>query len=204
MRVKAGEPAPHFAVEDLYGRRVALHDFTGRMLLLAFYRAAVCPLCNLRTWHLVERYPEYRQRGLDIIVFVESSSEQTHKYFDRLRAPFPIVADVQRTVYQLYGLENSLPAALLPIVTRLGAYIQAWSMRIGGNPVQNVFDMDGRMSSLPGDFLIGPDLRIHTAYYGRDAGDFLLFSEIDYFLGRMTGGGAIEFGQRKSRWHVRR
>jgi peroxiredoxin len=187
MRLKPGQPAPSFAVEDIYGRRVTLRDYTGRLLLLSFYRAAVCPLCSLRTWHLVDRFPEYQRRGLEIVVFVESSREQAHKYFDRLRAPFPIVADLNRAVYGLYGLENSLPAALLPVVTRCGAYLRAWSKRIGGNPFQNVLDMDGKMSSLPGDFLIGPDLAMQTAYYGRDAGDFLLFSEIDYFLDRYTG-----------------
>jgi peroxiredoxin len=168
--------------QDIYGRQVTLRDYTGRFLLLAFYRAAVCPLCSIRTLHLVNRYGEYRRNGLDIVVFVESSTGQAHKYLDRLRAPFPIVADLQRSIYALYGLERSLPAALLPLVTRIATYREAWSKRVGGNPFQNVLDMDGHMSSLPADFLIGPDGRIFTAYYGRDAGDFLLFSEIDRLL----------------------
>lgn len=58
----------------------------------------------------------------------------------------------------------------------------AWSKGVGGNPLQNIPDMDGSMGSLPGDFLVGPDGRLEIAYYGRDAGDFLLFSEIDRFL----------------------
>lgn len=189
MRLKTGQQAPYFVAEDIYGRRLSLQDYAGQLLLLSFYRAAVCPLCGLRTWHLVDRYREYQRRGLNIIVFVESSTEQAHKYVDRLRAPFPIVSDLHRSIYALYGLESSLPAALLPVISRMGAYALAWSKRVGGNPFQNLFAMDGRMSSLPGDFLIGADLRIQTAYYGRDAGDFLLFSEIEHFLDRANGRG---------------
>lgn len=199
MRLKAGQRAPNFVAEDISGGRLTLRDYTGQSLLLSFYRAAVCPLCSLRTWHLVDRYPEYQRRGLNIVVFVESSREQAHKYLDRLRAPFPIIGDLNRSVYALYGLENSLPAALWPVVSRLGAYAAAWSRRIGGNPFQNAFDMDGRMSSLPADFLIGPDQNIQTAYYGRDAGDFLLFSEIDRFLDRTNGRGRLSSGLRLPR-----
>jgi hypothetical protein len=42
--------------------------------------------------------------------------------------------------------------------------------------------MDGHPGRLPADFLLESDLRIHTAYYGHDAGDFMLFEEIDAFL----------------------
>jgi hypothetical protein len=39
--------------------------------------------------------------------------------------------------------------------------------------------MDGRFGRLPGDFLVGPDGRIGLVYYGRDAGDFLLFRDLE-------------------------
>jgi len=38
---------------DLYGRPVALEAYRGRNLLLSFNRAAPCPFCNVRAYHLV-------------------------------------------------------------------------------------------------------------------------------------------------------
>jgi hypothetical protein len=62
-------------------------------------------------------------------------------------------------------------------------YHEAAAKRLGGNVLQNVYQMDGRFGRLPADFLVGPDLRIRLAHYGQDAGDFLLFSTIDTFAG---------------------
>ena len=44
------------------------------------------------------------------------------------------------------------------------------------------FAMDGRKFRMPADFLLGPDLRIRSAHYGRDSGDFLMFSELESAL----------------------
>ncbi|WIG61043.1 MAG: hypothetical protein OJF49_003791 [Ktedonobacterales bacterium] len=182
MRLRSGQAAPLFEVADIYGRRVRLADYRGRKLLLAFYRAAVCPLCNVRTFHLIRRYEEYQRRGMQIVVFFESSPDLAHHYLDRLRSPFPIIADLKHEIYDHYGVGASLFGALWARLTRLSVYREAAQRGIGGNAVQNITQMDGKLGRLPGDFLIGPDLHIRRAYYGKDAGDFLLFSEIDEFV----------------------
>ena len=64
---------------------------------------------------------------------------------------------------------------------RGGAYREAARQHVGGNIIENVLKMDGKFSRLPADFLVGPDLRIRLAYYGKDAGDFLLFAAVDTF-----------------------
>jgi peroxiredoxin len=182
MRLKPGQLAPRFAVDDIYGRHVDLADLRGARVLLSFYRAAVCPLCNIRTWHLIDRYAEYRRQGLYHVAFYESSTQLTHQYLDRLRAPFPVVADFGRTVYGLYGLEWSLFGAFYAKLTRGPVYREATAKRVGGTTIQSVTQAGRAFGRLPGDFLIGPDQRIHTAYYGRDAGDFLPFAAIERFM----------------------
>jgi peroxiredoxin len=182
MRLKPGQQAPLFVAQDIYGQRVNLADYQGVSLLLSFYRAAVCPLCNLRTWHLIDRYPEYRRHGLYHIAFYESSPQRTHQYLDRLRAPFPVVADLDRAVYALYRLESSLLGAFYARLTRGSVYREAATKRIGGNTLQSVVQAGRAFGRLPADFLIAPGLRIHTAYYAKDAGDFLRFADIDRFV----------------------
>lgn len=41
---------------------------------------------------------------------------------------------------------------------------------------------DGAIAQLPAEFLIGPELTIERAYYGKDIGDHLSLSEIDAWL----------------------
>src|SRR5262249_46085720 len=112
MKLKVGQQAPLFYATDIYGKQVSLVRYFGGKLLLSFYRAAVCPLCNLHTWHTINRYEQYQRQGLRIVAFYESSPERTHQYLDRLRAPFPVIADLDRRVYELYGLDSSFFGAL--------------------------------------------------------------------------------------------
>jgi peroxiredoxin Q/BCP len=182
MRLRAGQMAPLFSALDLYGERVSLRDYASVRVLLSFFRAAVCPLCNLRLAQLIYRYPMYQRQGLYVIAFFESSPDYTHLYLDRQRAPFPLIAGLGSDIYDLYGLESSFWAAVYARLTRWSQYREAARRNLGGNPFQNVYQMDGRFGRLPADVLLDPGLRVRRAYYARDPGDFMLFSELDIFL----------------------
>jgi peroxiredoxin len=179
LKLEGGQPAPQFAVKDIYGRPISLANYAGSYLLLSFYRFAVCPLCNLRMWHLIRRFPDYQRQGLNILAFTESAPANAHGYLDRLQCPFPIVADLGSRVYAEYGLETSPFGVVRALLGRQAAYIEAARRNIGG---WNILRMDGAFTRLPADFIIGPDQRIALAYYGRDSGDFLLFDDLDAFL----------------------
>lgn len=201
MRLQPGQIAPFFAVTDAYGRSVSLTDYAGRRLLVSFYRAAVCPLCNFRLLYFVRHYAEYQQDGLQIVAFFESSPAYIHRYLDRLAVPFPVIADPVRSVYTLYGTEVSWWGVVRARLGRWSTYRSAAREHVGGNIVQNVAHMDGHMARLPAEFLIGPDRRIHTAHYGRDAGDFLPLTSIEAFLGvraatSVRRGGPVPYTER--------
>jgi peroxiredoxin len=179
MKLREGQVAPGFDMTDIYGRRVSLANYLGRSVLLSFHRAAVCPLCNLRMWHLIRRYPAYQRAGMEVITFFESAPDRAHFYLDRQRAPFPIIADRSGGVYNSYGLGSSLLGVAWAFLMRRDMYREAARLQIGGSLVKNIAHMDGRFGRLPGDFLVRPDGRIHLAYYGRDPGDFMLFSDLE-------------------------
>ncbi len=181
MKLRPGQVAPAFALPDIYGSTVSLEDYRGGSVLVSFNRAAVCPLCNVRMYHLIRRYPLYRQMGLSMISFFESSPERARFYLDRLQSPYPIVADQSHTVYDAYGLGASFLGGLWALLTRRGVYREASRLRLGAgeNLWENTWKMDGKLARLPGDFLIGPDGVVKLVYYGRDAGDFLMFRDLE-------------------------
>src|SRR5260370_40457420 len=95
-RLRAGQAAPLFNVLDMYGRPVSLASYAGRQVLVAFHRAANCPLCSLRLWRLIQHYPTLQRQGVAVIAFFESAPAYSHLYLDRMRPPFPLVADLER------------------------------------------------------------------------------------------------------------
>jgi thioredoxin-dependent peroxiredoxin len=191
MRLRPGQLAPDFAVRDIYGQPVQLSQYAGWKVLISFHRAAVCPLCNMRTYHMIERYPAYLRMGLAVISFWDSPPKQALSYLDRLRAPFPLIADREHGVYARYGLESSLFGALWARLTRNAVYREAAHKHLGARTPLDAVLAGRSLGRLPGDFLLGPDLRIVHAYYGRDSGDFLLFSEIDAFASDRHSGVGV-------------
>jgi peroxiredoxin len=181
MRLRPGQMAPIFSAVDLYGRHISLLDYANVRVLLSFFRAAVCPLCNLRLAQLIQRYPIYQRQGLYAIAFFESGPEYGHRYLDRQQAPFPLIAGLESDVYDQYGLESSFWSAVYARLTRGAQYRAAARLGVGGNPLQNMYQMDGRFGRLPADVLLDPGLIVRRAYYSRDPGDFMLFSELDAF-----------------------
>lgn len=188
MRLTPGASAPMFATNDIYDRPVALSMFAGYRTLLSFYRSAVCPLCNLRFLYLLDQYAFYRANGLAIVAVFESPAPVVRSYLDQRPPPFAVIADPTDSLYSLYSVETSWLGTLRARLTRGAMYREAKRRNVGGATFKQVFGVGRAVNRMPADFLIGPDLRIETAYYGRDAGDFLTFGRIHQFIGAYPPG----------------
>jgi len=176
MRLQTGQPAKPFAVRDIFDRPVSLQDFSGKKLMLSFYRYASCPLCNLRVHELIARYPDYRARGMDIVAFFQSPVESIRRYVGRQDAPFPIIADPQRTVYRQYGVEMSIWGMIAA-----GFW---WHPRMVIANLKGFWfgKMEGNIALVPADFLINPNSTIHTAFYGTTIADHVSLAQVDAFV----------------------
>ena len=175
MKIKPGQPAKNFSSEDIAGNIVTLKDYEGKRLMLSFYRYAACPLCNLRVHHLIQQQAAFVEKGLQLLAVFQSPKESILKYAGKQQAPFSIIADPQRQLYRLYGVESSWSGFLrgslrIPSVTS--------AIMKGFWPGK----MEGIISMVPADFLIGPDLTVQVAYYGNDIGDHLPVKKIYQWL----------------------
>jgi peroxiredoxin len=183
MSLRAGDAAPLFTVRDLLGRTIALRGCFGYPVMLALYRSAPCPLCNLRLWYLLRRHSRLYNNVLRLMVFFDSEPRQTHAYLDRFATNVPLIADRGQGVYDLYQPHSSLPAALITRFRRRRTYEEARAAGVGARTfAENIRAFDGDLGLLPAEFLLTPTLHIARAHYGKDTGDFLPFWEIDAFV----------------------
>jgi len=175
MRIQPGQPAKDFTIEDIAGNTIALTDYRDKRLMLSFYRYASCPLCNLRVQHLIQQYPSFSEKGLQMIAVFQSPPASIRKYVGKQDIPFPVIADFERILYREYGVESSW-AGFIKGSLRLSALTSAATK--GYLPGK----MEGKKAMIPADFLIGPDLTVKVAYYGKDIGDHLPIQRIDEWL----------------------
>jgi peroxiredoxin len=167
MCLRAGQPAPDFLRPDIGGKSIRPSDYRGRYLLLSFYRYASCPFCNLRVHELLQRLAEFDQRGLSLVAVFQSARAGILEHVGKQQPPFPIIPDPAHDLYRRYGVETSLPALLLGLTLRMGKALKA--MGKGFLPGR----MEGSITLVPADFLVGPDGSILVAYYGKDISDHL-------------------------------
>ncbi|GAB5603429.1 hypothetical protein FJNA_19550 [Thermus sp. FJN-A] len=168
--LRPGDPAPPFTLEALDGRIFSLGERRGQKTLLAFFRHGGCPFCNRRVHELKALYPELRALGVEVVGIFGSSLETLRTRVGRQHPPFPILADPDDRVHALYRTRNSLWGLLDP--KALPYYLEGLRLGIPHGST------DGELFRMPAEFLIGEDLRIARAHYGKNGADRLPLEEV--------------------------
>ena len=171
MRLTPGMQAPPFEATAITGATVSLRAFRGRTVLLKFYRFATCPVCNLHLHHFACDYAALEAAGIRAIVFFHSPHAKLVTT-RRDEVPFPLVADPDKRMFRLYGVETGWRGMISPAVMR--DYVRALC---AGFP-SGMFTSDGGMLGNPADFLIDGDGRVVFARYGRHYADSLTAREV--------------------------
>lgn len=181
MKIELGQQAPDFEVYDIYGARYSLESLRGKNILLSFFRDATCPFCNLRVYELTKKYPDLAKKGLVMLAFFNSPKDRIVRLVGKKSRPFPLIADPEKSVYDLYSVQSSLLGLLISMFTRMPRMIKA--MMLGFTP-----SMRGDMTQMPADFLIGPDLKVKGIYYGKDIADHIPVSILETFASKKYQG----------------
>lgn len=178
-RLTSGDLAPQFKVEAVFGEVIDLSAYHGKPVLLSFFRNGACAICNLQVHHLIEKYPAYHALGLEMVAVFESPRSSILEYVGKQDAPFPIIADPEASLYNLYGLEVSEEKVNATMATELGQQrvqeAAAHGFRLTPEPGSNFYRM-------PADFLIGPDGKVVQAVYSDLLGQHLSFEAIEAYL----------------------
>lgn len=83
--LRAGQPAPSFALPDLDGRRVALADYRGRPAIVNFW-ATWCVPCRKEMPDLEAAARRYREQGLVVLAInVQEEPERVRAFLDELQ-----------------------------------------------------------------------------------------------------------------------
>jgi peroxiredoxin Q/BCP len=141
---------------------VSLQSYVERKVLLAFFRNSACAMCNLRVHHLIQQYAEWSQKGLEIIAIFESPLENMAPYVGQREAPFPIIADPQAKLYELYKVETS-EEKIQKMMSNPETQQMINHAAVQGFPL--IKEAGSNFYRLPAEFLIGPQLIIQQAFY---------------------------------------
>ncbi|MBC7871892.1 MAG: redoxin domain-containing protein [Chitinophagaceae bacterium] len=178
-RLTVGTPAPIFQTQDIFGQPIDLAAYAGRTVLLSFFRNGACAICNLQVNKLIQQYPVYHAKGLEILAVFEVDKESIQQYVGKQDAPFPIIADPTAHLYDLYQVETSHEKVEASMATPLTQGVVEEAAEKGFPLIR---EENTNFYRMPADFLIGPDGTLQRVFYSEIVGQHLPFTEIEQVL----------------------
>lgn len=102
--LKIGDKAPLFTGTDQNGKTISLNDFKGKKLAIYFYPKDNTPGCTVQACNLRDNYSELQNKGIQIIGISADSESSHQKFADKYTLPFPLIADINKSIIELYGV----------------------------------------------------------------------------------------------------
>jgi peroxiredoxin Q/BCP len=103
MALKAGDPAPDFALEDQHGKTVKLSDLRGKNVILYFYPRADTPGCTTQACSLRDAREPLEVAGAAVIGISPDKPQAQAKFDDKYGLGFTLLSDPDHAVADAYG-----------------------------------------------------------------------------------------------------
>lgn len=103
--LEVGEPVPDFELPEASTDTIRLSDvYSSHTTVLAFYQSDFGMMCTVEFMKLTEMYPQFKDLGVQILG-ISTNSMFTHAgWKTRIMIPFPLLADFDASVTELYGV----------------------------------------------------------------------------------------------------
>lgn len=181
MKLSAPDLAPKVQLRDIEGNVIKVGE--GRPTLLAFFRDAACPFCNMQLYKLTQQYEQLSAMGLDIVAVFASTPEEVKKFILARPRPFPVAAEPSGQAYEVYGVQRSFWKKLKAVVLRFPMLLKGLSVLGLKGALKGMAGVN-TSNIMPADFLIDENGKIVEAYYGKDAGDHIPMVNVEAFLAK--------------------
>jgi peroxiredoxin Q/BCP len=111
MPVSSGIPAPEFSLPDETETVRSLSEFRGHPVILYFYPKDDTPGCTAEACNFRDDYSQYTNTSITILGVSPDSSKSHAKFKAKYGLPFPLLADTEHKVCELYkvwGLKKAM------------------------------------------------------------------------------------------------
>jgi peroxiredoxin Q/BCP len=103
-----GRPAPDFTLPASGGKQVSLGDYKGKKVVLYFYPKDMTPGCTKESCDFRDDYAQFAKLGAEVIGISPDGPDSHDRFIAAYNLPFPLLADVDHRVCELYGVWKQL------------------------------------------------------------------------------------------------
>ena len=103
-KLKPGDKAPNFHLEDQDGKKVRLSRFKGRKLLVYFYPRANTPGCTVQSCNVSDSRKAFDGLGVDVVGMSPDLPDKQKKFDEKYGLDFPLLSDPDHAVAEAFGV----------------------------------------------------------------------------------------------------
>lgn len=104
MKLKEQDLAPQFELQNQDSEVVKMTDYRGKNVVLYFYPKDDTPGCTTEACGFRDNYAAFSDNNI-VILGVSPDTARSHtKFIQKFHLPFPLLADTDHLVCELYGV----------------------------------------------------------------------------------------------------
>ncbi len=100
-----GTMAPQFSGDNQHKKKISLSDYAGQKIVVYFYPKDNTPGCTAQACNLRDNMKTLTDKGI-VVLGISTDNVSSHEKFSAdYQLPFSIIADADKTITKLYGVE---------------------------------------------------------------------------------------------------
>jgi peroxiredoxin len=126
--LKEGAQAPNFTLPDALGNSVALSTLLKQgPVVIAFYRGAWCPYCNLQLHAYQQALSQIQALGASLVAISPQTPDHSLSLVEKQELTFAVLSDVGNQVARQFGLVFTIDEAVRAAHKQVGADLPAYN-----------------------------------------------------------------------------
>ncbi len=180
-RLVKGDKFPDFKVNTILGNQLneglTIKEITGgKPTMFWFLRYMGCPPCRLDVHLLTMKKPEFDEKGVNIVVVMQSKPEIVLRDMIDKTLPFHLICDTQQELYKTLELGERKPG-WKDTMTEEDKAKQRYKAGILNELGIVHGEYEGNEEQAPAWFYIDGDMSVIQAHYGKYTSDMPLADE---------------------------
>ncbi len=103
-KIKIGDKAPNFKLNNQDGKSVQLSDFKNQKLVLFFYPKDMTPGCTNEACNLRDNYEYFTNNNIALLGISADSEERHIRFIGKHELPYDLLSDEDKVMLKDYGV----------------------------------------------------------------------------------------------------
>lgn len=175
-RLNKGDTFPNYEVVEAFSGKTTIQNIINNTpTMFVVLRYIGCTVCRYDVHMLTQRINEFKDKGVNVCVVMQSSSENVQKDLNDQPLPFSLICDTDMHIYQSLDIvpASSMEALVgndLSSLKEKGAKAEGCGFKHG--------TYEGNEQQLPAFFYVDGDGEVIVAHYGKTIMDMPTIDEM--------------------------